>query len=438
LTANWLASLPESERLQFLASLSHEEREELFYKWSFWARDAQISPPGDWRCWLILAGRGFGKTRIGAEVVRAIAETGEVGRIGLIGQTAADVRDVMVEGESGILEISPPWFRPKYEPSKRRLTWPNGVKATTFSGDEPDQLRGPQHGLVWADEPAKWKYPDDAWSNMEFGLRTGDHPRVVATTTPRPIKLIRELVNDPTTHVTRGSTYDNYGNLAPSFIQKVLTRYEGTRLGRQELLAEILDDNPGALWQRSMIDALRVKTAPDLFRIVVAVDPMVADVNTAANLEDEGSACGIVVFGVTEGPDGHGYVLEDKTVFGSPNEWAATAVNAYLEHKADRIVAETNQGGAMVDFTIRTVARDMGVRVSYRGVHASRGKYVRAEPVAALYEQKRVHHVGSMPDLEDELCNWEPGQPSPNRLDALVWGATDTMVENVKRQARTA
>jgi len=425
-------------REEFLRSLTPDEKEELNYRWQFFARDNQLMPPGDWRVWLILAGRGNGKTRSGAEAVREVAESGEVGRIGLVAETAADARDTMVEGESGILAVSPPWFKPVYEPSKRRLTWPNGVKATTFSGDEPDQLRGPQHGFVWADEPAKWKYPDDAWSNLEFGLRTGKNPRVVATTTPRPIKLIRELLADPKTVVTRGSTYENYGNLAPSFIDRILRRYEGTRLGRQELRGEVLDDNPGALWQRATIDALRVRNAPDLYRIVVSVDPMIADVNTAAKLEDEGAACGIIVSGVTEGISGHGYVLEDKTIFGSPNQWAAAVVTAYQEYSANLVVAETNQGGAMVEFTVATVARDMGIRVPYKGVHASRGKYIRAEPVAALYEQSRVHHVGSFPDLEDELCFWEPGQPSPNRLDALVWGLTETMVTGVKRPGKAA
>jgi len=355
----------------------------------------------------------------------------------LVAATAADIRDAMVEGESGIMEVCPPSFRPTYEPSKRRLTWPNGAIATTYSAEEPDRLRGPQHDGAWCDELAAWRYPE-TWDMLMFGLRLGNDPRSVVTTTPRPIKIIKDLVADPSTVVTRGSTYENRANLAPAFLEKIIRKYEGTRLGRQELLAEILDDNPGALWKRSVIDALRVREHPPLYRIVVAVDPMVADVNTATNLEELGSATGLVIAGVTEGQDGHGYILDDRTLTGTPNEWAMAAVTSFLEFKADRIVAENNQGGAMVEFTVATVSRDMGVRTPYKAVHASRGKYIRAEPVAALYEQGRVHHVGSMPDLEDELCNWEPGQPSPNRLDALVWALTELMVENVKRKGSAA
>lgn len=385
----------------------------------------------------MLAGRGFGKTRTGAEWVRAEVESGRCGRLALVGPTAADVRDVMVDGESGILAISSEWCKPTYEPSKRRVTWPNGAIATTYSAEEPDRLRGPQHDGAWADELAAWRYVE-AWDMLMFGLRLGADPRVVVTTTPRPIKIVRELIADPTTAVTRGSTYDNRANLAPAFMDQIIRKYEGTRLGRQELSAEILDDNPGALWKRSQIDNLRVRECPPLYRIVVAVDPMVANPETAENLEESGSATGIVVAGVTEGENGHGYVLDDLTITGSPNEWAMRAVNAYLERQADKIVGEVNQGGAMVDFTVRTVSRDMGVRTVFKAVRASRGKYIRAEPVAALYEQCRVHHVGSLPDLEDELCNWTPGMASPNRLDALVWAFTELMVENVKKQAAYA
>lgn len=390
--------------------------------------------------WLILAGRGNGKTRTGAEAVRRVAEGGEVGNIGLIGETAADVRDVMVEGPAGILAVSPPWLMPKYEPSKRRLTWPNGVRATTFSGDDPEQLRGPSHGLVWCDEPAKWRYAQETWDNMEFGLRSGVNPRVIATTTPRPIPLIKALVKDPQTHVTRGTTFENAPNLAEPFLATIRRKYEGTRLGRQELNAEILDDNPRALWQRAQIDNLRVKAddVPDLVRIVVAVDPMSADPSESPELEETGSATGIIVGGVTAGNDCHGFILSDKTLFGTPNQWGLAVVNAFLEAKADRVIAEVNQGGAMVKYVVLTVAADMGLRVPFRAVHASRGKYIRAEPVAALYEQGRVHHVGSFPEMEDELCEWEPGMPSPNRLDALVWALTELMVENVRTIATVA
>lgn len=422
-----------SERTAFLSSLSRQDKERLLYHWRFWARPGQLWPAGDWRYWLILAGRGYGKTRTGAEACRKVAKEGRRGdQIGLIGQTVADVRQVMVEGPAGIMAVSPRNFQPTYEPSKRLLTWPNGVKATTFSGDRPDQLRGPAHSFVWADEPAKWKYPTACWDMMEFGLRAGRLPRVVATTTPRPIPLIKDLLKNPRAVVTRGKTYENQHNLAPDFIDAIRRRYAGTRLGRQELDAEILDDNPRALWQRGKIDELRVDAAPDLYRIVVAVDPMTADPDESPELE-ETSATGIVVAGCTPGRDGHGYVLEDCTIFGTPHQWGLAAVEAYQRWHASRVVCEINQGGKMVEFVIKTVAGNMGLHVPYKGVHAALGKYTRAEPVAALYEQGRVHHVGSFADLEDELCEWVPGMPSPNRLDSLVWAFTDLLVENIKR-----
>ncbi len=333
-------------------------------------------------------------------------------RVALVAPTAADARDVMVEGESGILACSPPSFRPNYEPSKRRLTWPNGAMATTYSADEPDRLRGPQHDLAWADELAAWKQPD-TWDMLQFGLRLGKDPRCIVTTTPRPVRLVRELMQSATTAITRGTTYENRDNLAPAFFERIVAKYEGTRLGRQELNAELLEDNPFALWQRNQIDALRVATHPSLTRIVVGVDPQAGDGENAAET-------GIVVAGI--GDDGHGYVLADRTVRASPDAWARAAVNAYQEWKADRIVAEVNQGGAMVEHTLRTVQRN----IPYTGVRASRGKQVRAEPVAALYEQGRVHHVGAFPDLEDQLVNWVPGaEDSPDRLDALVWAITE-------------
>jgi phage terminase large subunit-like protein len=366
--------------------------------------------------WLLLAGRGFGKSRTGAEWVRAEVESSRRKRIALVGRTAADVRDVMIEGESGILAISPPWFKPVYEPSKRRLTWPNGAIATTYSGDKPDQLRGPQHDGFWADELASWRYTD-AWDQLQFGLRLGDDPRGVVTTTPRPTKIIRELVNSPDTHVTRGSTYDNRANMPPAFFTQIIRKFEGSRLGRQELNAEILDDNPNALWQRSKIDELRVSRAPDLFRIVVGVDP-------AATSGEESDATGIVVAGIAKiGNVTHGYVLDDRTIRGTPAVWARQVVAAYRTYGADRVIGETNNGGEMVGHTIHT--EDPGIR--YKAVHASRGKYTRAEPISLLYDQGRFHHVGSFPQLEDEMCEWVPGEASPNRMDALVWAATELM-----------
>jgi phage terminase large subunit-like protein len=338
-------------------------------------------------------------------------------RIALVGRTTADVRDVMVEGESGILAVSPSWNRPVYEPSKRRLTWPNGALATCYSADEPDLLRGPQHDAAACDELASWKYAQETWSNLMFGLRIGDRPQVVVSTTPRPIRILRELLQAPTTKITRGSTFDNAANLAPSALAEFRNRYEGTRIGRQELNGEVLDDVPGALWQREMLDKLRVRVAPELQRIVVAIDPAVTS--------NEGSdETGIVAAG--KGPctckgktETHFFVLSDRTCRASPDGWARRAIETFDELKADRIVAEVNNGGEMVELTVRTVRRD----VPYTAVHASRGKRSRAEPIAALYEQGKVHHVGGFPDLEDQLCAFAPESQdgSPDRADALVW-----------------
>lgn len=338
----------------------------------------------------------------------------------IVGRTAADVRDVLVEGESGILAKARPDFRPRYEPTKRRLIWPNGAIATTYSADEPDVLRGPQHDGAIADELAAWRHPE-AWDQLMFGLRLGRDPRCVVATTPRPTKLIKELIIDPKTVVTKGTTYENAENLAPAFMEKIIARYEGTRLGRQELLAEILSDTPGALWRFEQLDSTRVEKAPELSRIVVAIDP-------AATHEDESSETGIVAAGL--GADGHAYVLEDRSLHASPGEWARQAIALYCKLKADRIIGEVNNGGEMVGYTLMTV----DPTVSYRAVHASRGKYTRAEPVAALYEQGRVHHVGALSELEDQLCTWTPGDASPDRMDALVWALTELMLENAGGQ----
>lgn len=369
--------------------------------------------------WLVLAGRGFGKTRMGAEWIRKRAESGHYRRFALIGQTSADVRDVMIEGESGILAISPPWFRPEYEPSKRRLTWPNGAIATTYSGDSPDQLRGPQHDSAWADEPAKWKYGVAAWDNMEFGLRIGPKPQVVATTTPRPIVLIKSLIADPQTVTTRGSTYDNLANLAPSFAKRILAKYEGTRIGRQELNAEMLDDTPGALWTRMLLENTRLTSTPDLLRVVVAIDPQASSGQT-----------GIIVAGKGKvGDESHGYTLDDATPPEgvSPAVWATAAVAAYNKWHADCIVAEVNNGGDMIENVIRNVPGGKSIR--YKTIRATRGKYTRAEPIAAIFEQGRGHHVGYFAELEDQQCTWVPGDESPDRLDAEVWAYTELMIE---------
>ena len=348
-------------------------------------------------------------------------EHGGYRRIGLLGATAADVRDVMTEGESGLLAVCPPWNRPTYEPSKRRITWPNGAMATTYSADEPERLRGPQHDGLWADEPASWRHPE-AWHMAMLGLRLGQRPRAVVTGTPKPVKLIKDLLKNPQCVVTRGTTYENLTNLAPTFKAQILSRYEGTRLGRQELNAEILEDAEGALWSRAELEAHRVTQHPPLKRIVVAVDPAVSS-------NSESNETGIIVVGL--GVDDQGYVLDDVTLKASPDGWARQAVSAYHKHRADRIIAESNQGGEMVEHTIRTVESNIPVKL----VHASRGKQTRAEPVAALYEQGKVHHVGMFAELEDQLCSWAPGDDSPDRLDALVWGFTELMVKEQHGEA---
>ncbi len=427
-------------RADLLAELSEAEAEALAHDWRFWARPKQLAPPtsgpdGDWTTWLVLAGRGFGKTRCGAEWVRACVcgpsplARGVARRVALVAETAADARDVLVEGESGLLGIHPPAFRPVYEPSKRRLTWPNGAVATLYNAVEPDQLRGPQHDAAWADELAKWRYGQETWDNLQFGLRLGKRPRQAVTTTPKPVKVLREIMADPSTVVTRGATYENIANLAPAFLKRIVAKYEGTRLGRQELNAELLEDTPGALWTRPRIDELRVAKPPALARIVVAIDPAVS--SSAASDET-----GIVVAGL--GCDGHGYVLEDASLRGSPDRWGRAAVGAYWRWSADRIVGEVNNGGEMVEHVIRTVDPN----AAYKAVRASRGKVARAEPVAALDEQGRVHHAGSFPQLEDQMCaftadfNRSGAGFSPDRVDARVWALSELMLGNAPGEPR--
>lgn len=423
-----LAALPRSTASAFLEACSDEELAYLA-SWQATARPEQRPPPNDatgvsWQFWLILAGRGWGKTRTGAEWVIERAKAGH-GPIALIGETAADVRDVMVEaGDSSLLKIAPPEFMPTYEPSKRRLTFPNGVTAHTysaFSKKDSDQLRGPQHASVWADEVAKWRYMTDAWDNMELGLRVGSDPKCTITTTPRPLPLLRRLIDDPACVVTVGSTYDNRDNLSERFFARILERYEGTRLGRQEIHAELLLDTPGALWRQAWIDGSRVDAAPEsLDRVVIGLDP-----------SGGSDAIGIVAVG-RHGH--HGYVLEDATLeTHNPLEWARAAVGLHRKYQASSIIAERNFGGDMVLSTIRQA--DSLVPVTM--VTASRGKAVRAEPCAVLYQaelgirEARVHHVGQLPKLEDEMTSWVPGETteSPNRMDALVWALTDLFLD---------
>jgi predicted phage terminase large subunit-like protein len=387
--------------------------------WRSLARPEQLPPDGDWSTWLYSGGRGTGKTRAGSEWVRGQAEAATVSRIALVGPTASDVRDVMVEGDSGILAICPNSNRPVYEPSKRRLTWPNGVQAAMFSSEEPERLRGPQHGAGWCDELGAWRNINETWNMLQFGMRLGRKPRQLVTTTPKPVKLLRELIASPDTVVTRGSTYDNRANLAESFFSQIVKKYEGTRLGRQELNAELLEDFEGALWTRDLIEATRCDKAslPPMRRIVVALAP-------AVSVGENSDATGIIVAGL--GVDGKGYVLEDGSGKFLPIEWARRAVALYHKYGADRIVAEANQGGAMVETTIPTV----DANASYKAVHASRGKITRAEPIAALSEQLRIFFAGSFPELEDQCCTFIAGSPdSPDRLDAMVWAFTELMVD---------
>jgi phage terminase large subunit-like protein len=423
LLAGWLASLPSMTRTRLLGSMSRRSLVTINHDWDLWARDSQLPPDGSWRVWLLLAGRGFGKTRTGAELVRAMVAARRARHIALVAPTAADARDVMIEGESGLLAISPINERPQYEPSKHRLTWPNGAIATTYSADEPDRLRGPQHDFAWCDELAAWRYPQ-AWDMLLFGLRLGADPRVIVTTTPRPTKLIRDLLADPKVAVSRGRTVENAKNLAPAFLDQIVRRYEGTRLGRQELDAEILEDVAGALWARAAIEAARVSAVPELTRILVAIDP-------AAGSSEHSDETGIIVAG--KDASGHGYVLGDLSGRYAPTEWAQAAIAAYRAHDADRIVAEINNGGDMVEATLRVVDPS----VPFTAVHASRGKVARAEPVAALYEQGRVHHVGAFPVLEDQMCAFAhdfdraAAGYSPDRVDALVWALTELLVEPI-------
>lgn len=424
-----LVSLPPEVRSQALRNLSDAQCRELLHDWRFLARSGQLEPVGAWEIWLILAGRGFGKTRTGAEWAREQVKAGAM-RLGLIAPTAGDARDIMVEGESGLLAVC--WAgdrthdgavlgRPSYEPSKRRLTWANGAMATLYSAEEPERLRGPQHDRLWCDELAAWKYLRETWDMAMFGLRLGNRPRTCITTTPKPLPLVKEIAKDQRTVVTRGSTFDNASNLAPTFLKAIKDKYEGTRLGRQELNAEILDDLPGALWTRDQIDKGRLRAAPQMQRIVVAVDP-----SGTKGESDDGDDIGIVVAG--KGIDGRAYVLADRTCKLSPAGWGKRAVQAFHEYKADRIIAERNFGGAMVQHVIKTTE----ATVPYKEVTASRGKVARAEPVAALYEQGRVSHVGSFPELEDQMCQIAPegyaGEGSPDRADALVWALTELMI----------
>lgn len=425
-----LASLNASEREKTIRSLSNDQLADLAYDWRFWGRPEQQLPGGDWFVWLIMTGRGWGKTRTAVENISRLmrgptpftAPRNAPEVMSIVADTSFDLRQYSIEGPSGFLNVGPPDYRPKYHPSQMTLEWPNGCKALLFSAEDPEVTRGASGSFFWWDELAKAKRGDLGWNNMLFGMREGK-PRGIVTTTPKPVPVLKRLVRSPSTYLTVGSTWDNYPNLSKVYYDEVIKPLEGTRMGRQEINAELLEDLPGALWGRAMIDKAREpRTKPDYSRIVVAVDP-----SGARTISDvAASSIGIVV--AARGVDGRGYVLADRSCKLSPAGWARRAIDAYYEFDADRIVAERNFGGAMVEHTIKSVDPN----VSFTEVVASRGKVQRAEPVSALYERGLVTHLAQMPELEDQLCEMATdgfmGEGSPDRVDALVWALSELLV----------
>ncbi len=423
----WLTQAEDGELEHFMARLGPSGQREWRWDWRLWARPSQIAPEGDWRVWLVMAGRGFGKTRCGAEWVNEIAESCPDARIALVAAHLGEARAVMVEGESGLLSVGAPWRRPVFEPSLRRLTWPNGAQAMLYSAAEPESLRGPQHSHAWCDEVAKWDNASAravaAWDNLLMGLRLGHDPRVVATTTPRSVPLVMRLLSESENGevaVTRGSTFDNAVNLPRRFLDAMRTTFSRSLLGRQEIDGEMIADIEGALWNRTLLEDCREHGTPTCARVVVGVDPPASA---------GGDACGIVVVGL--GTDGMAHVMADASVEkAGPERWARAVAGTAEAWQADRVVAEANQGGAMVASVLRAARLSLPLRL----VHASRGKVARAEPVAALYEAGRVRHAGMFPRLEDEMCGLiaggayqGPGR-SPDRADALVWALTELML----------
>lgn len=420
-----------------LANIDEDTAESILYDWRWKGRPNQILPgtPGassqrsDWIFWLVLAGRGFGKTNTGAEACKEWAQDRNA-RILMIAPTAADVRDVMIEGPSGLLSCYPAHSRPVYFPTRHLIQFPSGAVGITRSADEPERLRGPQFTKFWADELCAWSYPQEAWDQIMFGFRVvSPELRGIITTTPKPIKTLKAILANPQTVTTRGSSYENRANLADTYFREVIAPYEGTRLGRQEINAEILEDVPGALWTRSLIEAGRL-TLSDvrweaIIRIVVAVDPAVTS-------NPESDETGIIVAALTN--TGHAVVLADLSCRDTPLGWGKVSVAAYHARHADRVVGEVNNGGDLVERNIRAIDPN----VSFHPVRASRGKYIRAEPVAALYEQGRIHHVGGFPDLEDQMCGWTPqgNEKSPDRLDALVWAITALLLDQPEASGR--
>lgn len=413
-----LLRLPAGRRDDVLGAVPPRHRPGLLRSWPWTARPAQLAPLGDWSVWLILAGRGFGKTRAGAEWVTAMARAHPGARLALVGATAHDAAAVMLEGESGLLAVAPAGFRPEWKPTRRQVSWPNGSSALLVSAMDPDQLRGPQFHFAWCDEIAAWPKPKAVFDNLRLGLRLGVRPRMVVTTTPRPLPFLKELAGSPGVAVTRGSTYDNRANLPAAYLADVSASYGGTALGRQEVQGELLEALEGALWSRDGLDGCRTREAPEMVRVVVGVDPPAGP-----------GGCGIVVAGLDAA--GVAHVLADASVAGvAPETWAAAVASAHARYGADRVVVEVNNGGEMVAATLRAAGRSLPLKQ----VRASHGKAARAEPVSALYAAGRVRHAGLFPDLEDEMCGLlvaggyvGPGT-SPDRADALVWALTELML----------
>jgi phage terminase large subunit-like protein len=439
LTAQSLREMPDAEVQEALSKMSKNQIEALQKEYTFWARPEQIEPEGDHNVWFLNCGRGFGKTWTGAQWVREKVKEGHK-RIACVASTNSDIERVMVKGESGFLALCSKYDKtyknkemgfPEWSPTKRTLSWANGAKVEFYSAEEPERLRGPQFSAAWCDELAAWNKDISTWDMLQFCLRLGKHPKVCVTTTPKSTKLVRKLLKDPKTCVTVGSTFDNAANLADTYLTAVKEQYEGTRLGRQELYAEVLEENEGALWTLEVLDACQIdrKDLPDLTRVVVSVDPAVT-----SNAESD--MTGIVVAGVDV--NGKGYILGDYTDKLTPQGWAAKAIELYHKFEADRIVAEVNQGGDLVKHTIHGEDETVPLKM----VRASRGKYARAEPVSALYERGLVHHVSdtddpeaSLNELQVQLTTWEPlgSIGSPDRLDALVWALTELMLNGYQK-----
>jgi phage terminase large subunit-like protein len=435
-----LASATLEQQTEFLNALSSHDLQALPWLFEFWALKHQMAPEGNWRTWVVMGGRGAGKTRAGAEWVRSIVEgdmpmdQGRAKRVALVGETFDQVRDIMVFGDSGIIACSPPDRRPHWNASKRRLEWVNGAIAEAHSASSPEALRGPQFDAAWVDELAKWRQADEAWDMLQFGLRLGEMPQQVVTTTPKNVDVLKRVLAATSTVTTTAPTEANRAYLAKNFLEEVRARYGGTRQGRQELDGELLEDAEGALWTTAMLEGGRTDELLEFDRIVVAVDPAVSSGKAS-------DACGIMVVGAQlqgDRKDWRATVIEDATIQGAtPAQWAEAVVAAYERHGADKIVAEVNQGGDLVE----TLIRQVDPLIPYGSLRASRGKIARAEPVAALYEQGRVAHYGDLGPLEDQMCGMTStgftGRGSPDRVDALVWALTELMVTPEARNTPT-